>query len=173
MATSFNPQRLIFGAYLLALIAVAEVIIGHFALPAWPAFMAMIFFFVEHMDVKKALAILVGGTFGIALIIAAKLIVTALVPLMGVELAKLTFVLGVVYAIVAFGEILPLLFNNYAFMYLTVAGVASQQPNPKPLLWMAMSAIGGALLIGGVVGIGKWMARSAPTPASPQVAHRS
>src|SRR5690349_19684389 len=123
-ASRFNPQRLIFGAYLLVLIALAEIVIGHFALPAWPAFMAMIFFFAEHMDVKKVPAILVGGTFGIALIIAAKLIVTALAPALGVEMAKLVFVLAVVYAIVAFGEMLPLLFNNYAFMYLTVAGVA-------------------------------------------------
>lgn len=171
MATTFNPQRLVFGAYLLGLIALAEIIIGHFALPAWPAFMAMIFFFAEHMDIKKAPAILVGGTFGIALIIVAKLLVTALAPLMGLELAKLTFVLLVVFAIVAFGEVLPLLFNNYAFMFLTVAGVAAQAGNPKPLLWMAMSAIGGALLIAGVVGIGKWMARSAAPAPSPELSH--
>jgi hypothetical protein len=169
VATTFNPQRLVFGAYLLGLIAVAEIIIGHFALPAWPAFMVMIFFFVEHMDIKKAPAILAGGTFGIALVIVAKLLVTALAPLMGLELAKLTFVLAVVFAIVALGEVLPLLFNNYAFMFLTVSGVAAQAGNPKPLLWMAMSAIGGALLIAGVVGIGKWMARSAPQTASPEL----
>lgn len=164
---NFNPQRLIFGAYLIVLIALAELVIGHFALPAWPAFMAMIFFFAEHMDVKKAPHILVGGTFGIGLVIVAKLMVTGLAPLMGLELAKLTFVLVVVYAIVAFGEMLPILFNNYAFMYLTVSGLAAQLPNPKPLLWMAMAAIGGAALIAGVVGIGKWMARGAavPTPA--------
>lgn len=168
-ASRFNPQRLIFGAYLLVLIALAEVVIGHFALPAWPAFLAMIFFFAEHMDVKKVPAILVGGTFGIALIIAAKLIVTALAPALGVDMAKLVFVLAVVYAIVAFGEILPLLFNNYAFMYLTVSGVAAQAANPNPLLWMAMAAFGGALLIAGVVVIGKWMARSASAAAGQQL----
>lgn len=171
MATRFNSQRLIFGAYLLALIAIAEVIIGHFKLPAWPAFMVMIFFFAEHMDVKKAPAIVVGGSFGIALVIAAKLIVTALVPVLGLELAKLAFVLGIVYAIVAFGEILPLFFNNYAFMFLTVSGLAAQLPEPKPLLWIAMAAIGGSALIAGVVGIGKWMARSAQPSATPQAAH--
>jgi hypothetical protein len=163
---------MIFGAYLLGLITVAEVIIGHFHLPAWPAFMVMIFFFVEHMDVKKAPSILAGVTFGIGLVIVAKLMVTALVPLLGLELAKLAFVLTIVYAIVAFGEMLPLLFNNYAFMSLTVAGLAAQLPDPKPLLWMAMSAVGGALLIAGVVGIGKWMARSAQTTVSPEP-HRS
>ena len=71
--------------------------------------------------------------------------------------------LGVVYAIVAFGELVPLLFNNYAFMYLTVTGVAVQAPEPNPYLWMAVAAVGGALLIAGVIGIGKLMAPPAAT----------
>jgi hypothetical protein len=62
-----------------------------------------------------------------------------------------------VYAIVAFGAMLPLLFNNFAFMYLTVTGVAVQAPDPNPYLWMAVTGIGGALLIAGVVGIDKLM----------------
>jgi hypothetical protein len=76
---------------------------------------------------------------------------------MGVELAGLTFVLVLVYAIVAFGEMVPMLFNNYAFMYLTVTGVAVTQPNPNPFLWMAIAAVGGTALIAGVVGIGRLM----------------
>jgi hypothetical protein len=46
--------------------------------------------------------------------------------------------------------------------------VAAQAPTPKPLLWMAMAAIGGAVLIAGVIGIGKWMARSAQPAAGGQ-----
>lgn len=159
----FNPQRLIFGAYLIGLIVIAELVIGHFHLPGWPAFLAMIFFFVEHMDVKKAPAILVGGAFGIALIIVAKLLVTALAPALGLEMAKLVFVVLVVYAIVAFGEILPLLFNNYAFMYLTVSGVAAQLGSPAPFSWMAICLVGGGALIAGVVGIGAFMTRGQAT----------
>ena len=163
----FDRQRLIFGLYLLVLIAIAELIVGHFKLPAWPAFLAMIFFFVEHMDVKKASHIVVGGTFGIGLILLARPVITALAPVLGVELAQLAFVLGLVYAIVAFGEMLPMFFNNYAFMSLTVTGVAVQQPNPNPFLWMAMSAIGGGLLIAGVIGIGKIMvAQAGAKPAA-------
>jgi len=158
---TFDRQRLVFGLYLLVLIAVAEMVVGHFKLPAWPAFLAMIFFFVEHMDLKKASHIVVGGTFGIGLLLLAKPIIGALAPMMGVDLARLTFILGLVYAIVAFGEMLPMLFNNYAFMSLTVAGVAAEAPNPNPFLWMAMSAVGGAALIGGVVVIGKLMAAQA------------
>jgi hypothetical protein len=157
----FDRQRMVFGLYLLVLITIAELIVGHFKVPAWPAFLAMIFFFVEHMDIKKAPHIVVGGTFGIGLLLLAKPIIGALAPMLGVELARLAFILGLVYAIVAFGEMLPMLFNNYAFMSLTVAGVAAEAPNPNPFLWMAMSAVGGAALIAGVVVIGKLMGAQA------------
>jgi hypothetical protein len=157
----FDRQRLIFGLYLLVLIAAFEIGAGHLHVPAWPAFIAMIFFFVEHMDVKKAPAILVGGVFGIACILLAKPVIGALAPLIGLELGRLVYILLLVYAIVAFGERLPILFNNYAFMYLTVTGLAVQLPNPNPFLWMAMTAVGGALLVGGVIAIGKLMLASA------------
>ena len=81
----FNRQRLVFGLYLLVLIAAAELVAGHFGLPAWPAFMAMIFFFVEHMDTRNAPHILVGGVFGIGCILLAMPTISALAPLIGVE----------------------------------------------------------------------------------------
>jgi len=159
----FDRHRLIFGLYLLVLIAAAVLITGHFKLPAWPAFMAMVFFFVEDMDVKKVPQILVGGMFGIACILLAAPTIGTLAPLIGVEYATLLYILGVVYAIVAFGEVVPLLFNNFAFMYLTVTGIAVQLPQPNPYLWIAIAGVGGALLIAGVIGIGRLMAQ--PTPA--------
>jgi hypothetical protein len=153
----FNSQRLIFGLYLLVLIVVAELAFGHFKLPAWPAFMAMIFFFAEHMDPKKAPSILVGAVAGIAMILLAKPFISAFAPLVGPELANLGFIVIIVYAIVAFGEMAPLLFNNYAFMYLTVTGLAVRLPEPNPFLWMAIAAVGGGALIAGTIGIGKLM----------------
>ena len=154
----FNRQRLIFGLYLLVLITATELVTGHFQLPAWPAFMAMIFFFVEHMDTKKAPHILVGGVFGIGCILLAMPTISALAPLIGVEFARLAYILGIVFAIVAFGEMAPMFFNNYAFMSLTVTGLAMQLPQPDPYRWMAVAGVGGGLLIAGVVGIGKLMA---------------
>jgi len=159
----FDRQRLVFGLHLLVLIAAAVLITGHLELPAWPAFMAMVFFFVEDMDVKKVPHILVGGMFGIGCILLAAPTIGALAPVIGVEYATLVYILGVVYAIVALGEMVPLLFNNFAFMYLTVTGIAVQLPAPNPYLWMAITGIGGALLIAGVVGIGKLMGTPATT----------
>ena len=157
----FNRQRLVFGLYLLVLIAAAELSAGYLGVPAWPAFMAMIFFFVEHMNARKAPDILVGGICGIACILLAEPIIGALAPLMGFEFARLAYILGIVFAIVAFGEMLPLVFNNYAFMYLTVTGLAMHLPDPKPLLWMAVAGLGGGLLIAGVLGIVRFMSAGA------------
>ncbi|HEX3595984.1 MAG TPA: DUF1097 family protein [Polyangiaceae bacterium] len=162
----FDRQRLIFGLYLLVLIAAFELLTGALKIPGWPAFLAMIFFFVENMDVKKAPHIVIGGVFGIALILLARPIIGALTPLLGGPLAGLAFVLVLVYAIVAFGEMVPIFFNNYAFMALTVTGVAVMQPNPNPFLWMAIAAIGGAALIAGVIGIGRLMMAQATAKAA-------
>ena len=160
----FDRHRLVFGLYLLVLIAAAVLITGHFNLPAWPAFMAMVFFFVEDMDPKKVPHILVGGMFGIGCILLAAPTIGALAPIIGVEYATLVYILGIVYAIVAFGEMVPLLFNNFAFMYLTVTGIAVQLPAPNPYLWMAITGIGGTLLIAGVIAIGKLMRTPATSP---------
>jgi len=141
----------------MVLIAAAVLISGHFKLPAWPAFLAMVFCFVEDMDVNKVPPILVGGMFGIGCILLAAPTIGALAPLLGAECATLVYILGVVYAIVALGEMVPLLFNNFAFMYLTVTGIAVQLPAANPTLRMAIPGIGGALRIAGVIGIGKLM----------------
>ena len=156
----FDRQRLVFGLYLLVLIAAAVLVSGHYRLPAWPAFMAMIFFFVEDMNPTKVPQSLLGGVFGLACILLAAPIIGALAPTIGVEYATLAFILGIVYAIVALGELVPLLLNNYAFMSLTAAGIAAQTPEPNPYLWMAVAGLGGALLIAGVIGIGKLMRKA-------------
>jgi hypothetical protein len=165
----FDRQRLVFGLYLLVPIAVFEMVMGHLHLPAWPAFVAMVFFFAEHMDTKKALPILVGGAAGIGCILLARPFIAALAPVTGVVLGRLVYILVLVYAIVAFGEVVPMVFNNYAFMYLTITGLAVQLPQPNPFLWMAITVVGGALLIGSVMGIGILMrprAATSPTTAS-------
>jgi hypothetical protein len=172
--SKLDPQRLIFGVYLVILIVAAELAFNHLALPAWPAFMVMIFFFMEHMNPKKIPHILIGGLCGIACILGAKFFITALAPSLGVEGATLLFIVIVVYAIVAFGEIVPQVFNNYAFMYLTVSGIAAKLPDPNPLQWMAVELVGGVALLAGVGGIGKLMAARAPraeTAGAPGEAH--
>ncbi len=151
-----DPQRLVFGLFLLVLIVIGVIIFGALKVPAWPAFMIMIFFFVEHMDVKKALPMLVGGLFGIICLILIQLFGKALAPALGAELANIIFICIFVYAIVAFGEAVPVVLNNYAFMFFTVAiGVAvAGKASPNDIyIWMAVELIGGGLFIAGIIGI--------------------
>jgi hypothetical protein len=156
----FNKERLIFGVFLLVLIIIIDLILHHFHLPTWPAFMVMIFFFEAHMDVKKASHIVVGGMVGILCFVLTGLFVKAFAPLIGLMTARLFFICLVVYAIVAFGEILPMVFNNYAFMFYLISGLAAtvMDPAPNPWLWIGLDVIGGILVILGIVGIGKLMA---------------
>jgi hypothetical protein len=159
----FNRHSLIFGLYLLVLVAIAQYVGDYFEIPIWPAFMCMIFFFVDHSDVKKAPHILVGGVAGIAGILLFAPVIGFLAPHIGVEASKIGLILALVYLIVAFNTSLPVVFNNYTFMFLTASGVALQTPGANPYVWMAVTGFGGALLIGGSMGIGK-LVGPPPTP---------
>ncbi|MGD0278216.1 MAG: hypothetical protein ABSC11_02795 [Smithella sp.] len=153
-----SKDRLIFGLLLIVLIAIGEIVLNKFKLATWPAFMVMIFFFEAHMDTKKAASILVGGLFGIANLIIIKMFLTAAAPSLGLELAKLIYILGFVYLIVALGEIVPILFNNYCFMYFLVAAVAAMAPTSNPNVvfeWMGVEIVGGGLFIAGILCIVK------------------
>lgn len=156
-----RKERLIFGVYLILLIIAIELVLHHFHLPTWPVFLVMIFFFEAHMDKGRAPHLLLGALVGIACYVLTVQFVELLGPIIGVSTARLIFICLAVYSIVAFGEILPMVFNNYAFMFFLVSGLAAQVSvaDPTPLLWMLMALIGGMTVIGGILGIGKIMGR--------------
>ncbi len=147
----FNRRRLILGLYVLAFIVITELIAARLELPAWPAFVAWVLFFGEHMNPKRSPHILIGSAVGIGLVMLAPLVIGALAHLIGAEWARLLYILAAVYAIFAFGEMIPLLLNNYTFMFFTVAGLALAVPHPNPPLWLLMEAAGGGLLIGATI----------------------
>ncbi|MGH8288274.1 MAG: hypothetical protein ACREV7_04490 [Steroidobacteraceae bacterium] len=155
----FNRDRLILGLYVLALIVVTELLSIHLQLPAWPAFVAWVLFFGEHMDPKSAPPILIGAAVGIGLVMLAPIVIGLLARLIDPQWSRLTYILGAVYAIFAFGEMIPLILNNHTFMFFTVAGLALTAPNPNPHLWLLMEAAGGGLLIGATVIAGRIIAR--------------
>ena len=151
----FNRRRLILGLYVLALIVITELVTGRLRLPAWPAFVAWVLFFGEHMSPKRAPHILIGAAAGIGLVMLAPIVIGLLAHLSGAEWGRLIYILAAVYAIFAFGEMIPLVLNNYTFMYFTVAGLALAAPNPNPQLWLLMAAAGGGLLIGATIVVGR------------------
>jgi hypothetical protein len=151
----FNRRRLILGLYVLALIVITELVTGHFELPAWPAFVAWVLFFGDHMNPKRAPHILIGSAVGIGLVMLAPIVIGLLAYLIGAQWGRLIYILAAVYAIFAFGEMIPLILNNYTFMFFTVAGLALATPHPNPLLWLLVEAAGGGLLIGATIVVGR------------------
>jgi hypothetical protein len=163
----FNRRRLILGLYVLALIVITELVTGYLALPAWPAFVAWILFFGEHMNPKRTPHILIGAAAGIGLVMLAPIVIGLLAHLIGPEWGRLIYILAAVYAIFALGEMIPLVLNNYTFMFFTVAGLALAAPNPNPQLWLLMEAAGGGLLIGATILVGRMIG----APSAAEAAH--
>ena len=169
-----SKDRLIFGVFLLILIVIIELILHQFHLPAWPAFLVMIFFFETHMNPKTAPNIIIGGIAGICSYLLTVMFVGAFAASIGLMVARLTAICVIVYAIIVFGESIPMVFNNYAFMFYLISGLAAtvKEPAPNPYLWMGIVLIAGTLIIFSVIGIGKLMAMMfGPAPAAPPEEH--
>ena len=148
-----TKEKAVFTSLLLLLIVVGEIIFEELHLPIWPAFMAMLFYFMSHMNIKEAPGILIGGFFGIFNLILIKLWIPASAAFLGGPLnAKLVYIVFFIGLIVLLMEVLPWLFNAYAFFYLLVSGlaVAVPEPVPNPYLWIGIELIGGGILIAGV-----------------------
>jgi hypothetical protein len=116
---------------------------------------AWVLFFVEHMNPKRAPHVLIGAAAGIGLIILAPSVIGLLAHLIGADWARLIYILAAVYAIFAFGEMIPLVLNSHTFMLFTVAGLALATPHPNPWLWLLMEVVGAGLLIGATVVAGR------------------
>lgn len=163
----FNRRRLILGLYVLALIVITELVTGHLKLPAWPAFVAWVLFFGEHMNPKRTPHILIGGAAGIGLVMLAPIVIGLLAHLIGAEWGRLLYILAAVYAIFALGEMIPLVLSNHTLMFFTVAGLALAAPNPNPQLWLLMEAAAGGLLIGATIVVGRIIG----APSAAEAAH--
>jgi len=142
---------------LLTLIAVGEVVLHELQLPSWPVFFVMLFFFLSHIDSKVIPKIICGAVAGLVSIIIAKPIVVILTPFIGVPLARLAFILGIVALIILFREHVGIVFNDYFFAYFLLGGMASRSPDrySGPFVWIAVAVVGGLTLAYSVLGIRK------------------
>jgi hypothetical protein len=155
MGKILSKQALLFGFFLVAFIIVFEIILARLKLPAWPAFMVMIFFFVVHEDAALTPNILIGGLTGIICAILIKKFIVPLEPLIGVEYAKLIFIGVFVYSIVLLKDAIPYVFNSFAFMFFLIASLAGKAPNPNPYIWIGVELIVGGIFIAGILGINR------------------
>ena len=155
MRTIFSSHSMLFGLLLVAFIIVFEILLAYLKLPAWPAFMVMICFFIAHEDTKEVPAILIGGLAGILCVILIHEFIAVLRTAIGLEAAKLIFIGLFVYAIVLFKDALPSIFNSYAFMFFLVGSLAAKLPGTTPYVWMGVEFIVGGIFIVGILGINK------------------
>ena len=155
MKKVFTKRSIFFGFLLMAFIIVFEIIMARLDLPAWPAFMVMIFFFIAHEDIKQAPSILIGGLAGILCVILIGMFVDALKPVMGHEAAKLIFIGLFVYAIILLKDAIPYVFNSYAFMFFLVSAIATQTPKVNPYVCMGVELVIGGIFILGILGINR------------------
>ncbi len=158
MKKIFTKNSILFGFLLVAFIIVAEIVMAHLLLPAWPAFMVMIFFFVIHEDVKQSPHILIGGVAGIFCVVLCGMFIDALKSLIGHEAAHLLFIGLFVYSIVVLQNVIPYVFNSYAFMFFLVAALAMPAAKVSPYTWMGIELVVGGIFILGILGINKLVA---------------
>lgn len=151
----FTKRGLLFGFFLVAFIIVFELIIARLSLPAWPAFIVMIFFFVVHEDIKQTPNILIGGLMGISCVMLNTAFIEIVQPIMGHEAAKLIFIGLFVYAIVLMKDALPYVFNAFAFMFFLVSSIALPVAQVSPYTWMGVELLFGGVFILGIVGINR------------------
>ncbi|HUN56305.1 MAG TPA: hypothetical protein VMU29_14225 [Smithella sp.] len=161
-----DKNRLIFGIMLIIVIAIAEIIGGAAKLPLWAPFMVMIFFFVVHEDKTKIPHIVIGGLFGMVNLIIIKFFLGLTAPSLGLDLARLIYILIFVYAIVALGEIIPVVFNAFAFMFFLVTAVAAKTPDFNIYTNMAMEIVLGLIFVYAILGMQKIVAMLAMRSAA-------
>lgn len=157
MGKLVTKQQGIFLFFLLILIGLAETFFHYFHLPAWPAFLVMVLFFVSHRDITAAPKILFGGAFGLLNLIFVKMWYGLTVPLFGGDLSKYTdpltqtaiwqskviYIFLFVTLILVFKEVLPWIFNDFTFlMFLASAAVSSANTTAM----VAAKAIAGTAL---------------------------
>jgi len=158
MEKVFTKRGILFGFLLVAFIIVFEIILASLSLPAWPAFMVMIFFFVVHEDTKQAPNILIGGLAGIVCVVLSGMFIKALQPVIRHETAKLLFIGLFVYAIVLLQKAIPYIFNSYAFMFFLVSALAKPLAKVSPFVWIGIEFVVGVFFIVGILGINRLVA---------------
>lgn len=155
MGKILTKKSVLFGFFLIVFIIIFEIILAALSLPAWPAFMVMIFFFVAHEDTKQGPPIVIGGLAGILCAVLSEIFIDFLMPIMGHEAAKLLFIGLFVYAIVLLKDTIPYVFNSYAFMFFLVSAIARPTATVSPIVWMAVELIVGIIFILGILSINR------------------
>ncbi|MDR2178398.1 MAG: hypothetical protein LBP20_10225 [Treponema sp.] len=167
MEKIFNRRNLLTCALLLPLIALAETLLFLLKLPAWPVMVCMVSFFLAEQEREKLPHIVVGGALGELSVLILNFVFIPLIwlPVFG-DPARfagvVVFVLIFVGLIVLLLGVLPKFFNSFTFLFFLAATLGAKSDTvpevlakvPLPLVWIAETLAGGALIILGCISIG-------------------
>lgn len=113
--------------FFLGLIIATIVCLGVFILglvgihATWPAFFMMISFFITGADVKNLPSIAIGAVTGLILAFLLLMMAVPTMTALGPTAGLLLLIWIIIFLIVFGGEFVPQAFNNFAFIYFTIA----------------------------------------------------
>jgi len=112
---------------------------------AWPATIALLFFFEGKAETGNLKKIFLGAATGLILASFLPKCVKIMTPVFGNEPGILLTVFFFIFLIIALGNLVQLIFNNYAFCFFTIALIYQEQDT---ISWMLSLLLGGGLLVG-------------------------
>jgi len=155
----FKKKTLIAAVIVAALLCVTIVILGIFKIHhVWPALLTLLFFFEKDRDVKNLPNIFVGSAVGLLLAALVPIAVGAIAPTVGLLGGSLIVVFIAVFLIIALGDVAHMLFNNYAFVYFTIALIFGKEQ--LTVQWLIVLVAGGIFFTGGVLVFAKLLGMS-------------
>jgi hypothetical protein len=130
----------------------------------WPAYLTLPLFFLAGNDAKQLLNLFVGGAVGIILAACFFPIYAMLTPALGAQLTPLVIIFIIIFLIIALGNAVPMVFNNFNLVYFTAAigfytifyGIAAVTKTPYALVpetlkMVVVMIVGGAFFTGGTL----------------------
>ena len=145
-----SRHQFIVTASVLVWIFIVNVAAVAFGIAGWPLYFVTIFFFALGADMKKIPDIFAGGTLGLVAALVLYMGTFGLAPYMGL-LGAFALSIGVILTVIILGgTVCPMVCNNVAFAYLTVATVNFEAITPALIGYqMAVFWVGGAIILGG------------------------
>ena len=152
--------------FFLGLIIATIVCIGVFIIGAlgikhtWPAFFIMISFFISGANVKNLPNIFIGSITGLILAFVLLIAAAPTMAALGATFGLLVLVWIIVFLIVFGKEFVPKAFNDFAFIYFTIAlifAATAATMTPAAIVseyvtWALTAILGGGGILAGIIG---------------------
>ncbi len=146
----FKKETTIAAVIVAAWLCVTLTLMGVFKIHhAWPALLTLLFFFEKNGDIKNLPNIFIGSAVGLLLAAGVPHIVGFIAPISGTAAATLITVFLIVFLLIALGDVAHMFFNNYGFVYFTIALIFAEAQ--LTVQWLIVLVAGGAFFTGGVL----------------------